>query len=80
MKIAVTITREYEMDETKILGTEDFDPPPSNATIEEKRHWLMESFWELCGFERDVDHLDGTYVHLTDEIAATDFEWPEALS
>src|SRR5690242_1196301 len=75
VKVVVTVTREYEMDEARILDRWDFDPPPHDAPNAEKREWLIESFWELCGFERDQDHLDGTYVHLDAESSDTDYEW-----
>lgn len=79
MKVAVTVTRTFEMDEQRILTEPGFDPPASDAPVEEKRRWLIESFWELCGFERDQDHLDGSYVHNIGDEGEDEFEWPEAL-
>lgn len=79
MKIRVLIEREYEMDEARVLAERDFEPPPDDATPHEKRKWLRESFYELCGPSRDADHLDGSYVRLTDEIGDTEFDWPEGL-
>ena len=79
MKVVVTVTREYEMDEKRVLNQRDFDPPPADASNAEKRAWLQESFWELSGFERDQDHLDGKFVWNTDEIGDTEFEWPKEL-
>lgn len=75
MRVEVTITRTYEMDEKRVLDQRDFDPPPQDAPDAEKRAWLVESFWELCGFERDQDHVDGKYVWLVDEDDDTDFWW-----
>lgn len=79
MKITVTVTREFEMDEQRILTEPGFDPPASSATEAEKRKWLEESFWELCGFQRDEDHVDGSYVHNTDDRGDSEFEWPDSL-
>jgi len=79
MKVTVTVTREYEMDEKRVLSEPGFEPPSADAPVEEKRRWLEESFYELYGFERDRDHLDGSFVWNTDEICDTEFEWPEEL-
>lgn len=79
MKVIVTVTREYEMDEARALTEPLFEPPAVDAAPEEKRRWLRESFYELCGFERDEDHLDGSYIRNTDEIGNTEFEWPPSL-
>lgn len=82
MRVEITVTRVYEMDENRILGDRDFEPPPADATLHEKREWLRESFYELCGFERDQDHLDGSYVKLAHngETADAWFLWsPELL-
>lgn len=79
MKVTMTVTREYEMDEARILAEPTFDPPAADATAAEKRKWLEESFFELCGFQRDEDHVDGSYVGNTVEEGWTEFDWPEAL-
>lgn len=76
MKVVVTVTREYEMDQAKILAEAGFDPPPPDTPEDEKRAWLRESFYELCGWGRDHDHLDGSYVWLVDEDGDADFWWP----
>lgn len=76
MKVTIFVEREYEMDETRILAEPGFVPPSSDASEGEKQEWLRESFYELCGFERDEDHIDGSYVHLVSEYAHSDFEWP----
>lgn len=78
MRVVVTVTREYEMDEARILAERSFEPPPSDATQDEKKAWLRESFYELCGFDRDKDHLDGSYVSLVRDDGEADFEWPGA--
>jgi hypothetical protein len=39
----------------------------------------QESFYELCGFDRDRDHLDGRYVWQEGEEVAAEFDWPETL-
>lgn len=79
MKVVVNVTREFEMDEQRVLNEPGFDPPAADASIDEKRRWLRESFWELCGWDRDADHVDGTFVQNVDEDADADFFWPEAL-
>lgn len=80
MKVEITVTRVFEMDEKRILSESEFKPPDPSASMEEKQRWLVESFWELCGFDRDHDHLDGNYVWLDGEHGETDFDWPEELS
>lgn len=79
MKVIVTVTREYEMNEERILSNPSFAPPPEDAPDTEKRAWLEESFYELCGFDRDKDHLDGRYVWNTEGYGDTEFVWPEEL-
>lgn len=79
MKIVVTVEREFEMDEKRVLGEASFAPPSSDATNGEKRRYLRESFYELCGFDRDEDHVDGSYVRNTDEIGGIEFDWPMEL-
>ena len=80
MKVTITVTREYAMDETRILARRDFQPPAADADNDERRRWLADSFWELCGFARDEDHVDGSYVQVMDEYSDTEFEWPDALT
>lgn len=75
----MTVTREYEMDERRVLREPDFEPPARNASQREKRAWLRESFYELCGFDRIQDHLDGKFVWRTIEEVDADFYWPDAL-
>lgn len=79
MLVRMTVERVFEMDEEKVLNEPEFRPPPADATPAEKRRWLQESFFELCGFDRDEDHLDGSYVKNTREDSDTDFEWPRSL-
>ena len=79
MRVRVTIEREYEMDEARVLAEQSFEPPPSDADRLEVRTWLRETFWELCG-ERDRDHIDGSYVWLINEDGDTDFYWPAFLA
>ena len=57
----MTVEREYEMDEAKVLA--EFGPPEKHGQTKEE--FLRESFYELCGFERDQDHIDGSYVWQT---------------
>lgn len=75
MRVEVTITRRYEMDAARVLAESSFEPPPPDAPEDEKREWLRESFWELCGFWRDADHLDGRYVWLVDDDSDAYFWW-----
>jgi hypothetical protein len=79
VKVEITVTRVYDMDEQRVLSEPSFDPPASDAPLQEKRRWLVDSFYELCGWQRDQDHVDGSYVGLSDEYDSVDFEWPEAL-
>lgn len=79
VRVRVTVEREFVMDARKVLAEPGFEPPPADAAPEEKRRWLKESFFELCGFSRDEDHLDGSYVLNTNEYDDSDFEWPEWL-
>lgn len=79
VRVRVTYEREFAMDARKVLGDRSFDPPPEDAPAEDKRRWLIESFWELCGSDREQDHLDGSYVVLRDEHDEADYEWPEWL-
>lgn len=78
MKVTVTVTRVYEMDATKVLSEPTFAPPAADVPNFEKERWLRESFYELCGFDRDEDHVDGTYVKLVDESSETEFETASA--
>ena len=80
MKVEVTVTRTYEMDVERILAEPEFAPPAADTPDDEKRAWLRETFYELCGFERDEDHVDGTYVQLVDEFSDHDFWFPRAAS
>lgn len=83
MRVTITVRREYEMDERRVLAEAGFEPPGPEAAPAELRAWLRESFYELCGFDRDEDHVDGTYVHLTNdgvrESTEAIFDWPEVL-
>ena len=79
MKVALTVTRTFEMDEVRVLTTPGFEPPAPQAPIAEVRKWLQESFFELCGFGRDVDHVDGSYVRLVSEDSETEWYWPRHL-
>ena len=67
------------MDENRILNEPTFDPPSSDASLEEKRAYLRESFYELCGSDRDQDHIDGKYVWLRNDDGEADFDWPREL-
>jgi hypothetical protein len=80
VKVEVTTTRVYEMDEQRILAEVTFDPPSPDTPEDEKREWLRESFWELCGTWADRDHVDGKYVWLVDEDADSDFWWPASIA
>jgi hypothetical protein len=75
MRIEITLTRVFEMNEQRVLSESGFEPPPVTATAAEKRSWLHESFYELCGFERDQDHVDGSYVRKVDEYGESEFDW-----
>jgi hypothetical protein len=79
----MTVTREFEMDEARCLADPGFAPPAESASAAEKQVWLEETFYELCGFERDEDHIDGSYVQRKVGIGwgyiETEFEWPEGL-
>lgn len=84
MRVVMTVSREFEMDEQRCLAEASFDPPAPDATVDEKQEWLEETFYELCGFERDEDHVDGSYVQRKLGIGwgnvETEFDWPEGLS
>ena len=79
MRVVVEITREFEVDAQRILTEPTFAPPSPDASEEEKRDWLRESFYELLFDFRtsDADHVDGQYVKLVDEDSYTDFRWPK---
>ena len=79
MEVTITVTRTYKMDTAKCLAESGFAPPDASATEFEKRRWLRETFYELCGFDRDEDHVDGSFVRNTGEVAETEFDWPEEL-
>lgn len=68
MRVTISVARTFEMDEAKVLA--DFAPVPEGQTREA---FLRESFYELCGFERDEDHIDGSFVRLVDEASDADF-------
>ena len=82
MKVTIEITRYFEVDEQRILAEPTFAPPPADASEDEKRDWLRESFYELLFDFRtsDADHVDGKYVRLVDEDSYTDFEWPKVAA
>lgn len=75
MKVTVIVTREYEMDDARILSESAFEPPDPSVPEYETQRWLRETFYELCGFERDQDHIDGSYVKLLDEYSETEWDW-----
>ena len=75
MKVVVTVTREYEFDAARTLTEPSFDPPPQDSDEDAKREWMRESFWELCGWQNDRDHVDGKFVWLLTEDDEYDFEW-----
>ncbi len=75
MIVTLYVRRTYEMDEARILAESSFDPPSTDASESEKRRWLRESFFELAGFDRDEDHVDGKYVWLLDEDTDAEFDW-----
>ena len=79
MIVTMTVTRTFTMDEQRILSESGFRPPAETASAEEKRRWLRETFYELCGFERDCDHIDGTYVRNLDEDVEMEVSWPKSL-
>lgn len=76
MRVELTVTKTFEMDEARVLSEPGFEPPPVDADDNERRAWLRESFWELCGFDRDKDHVDGKYVWLVREDSDSDFYFP----
>ena len=80
MRVTVVVERVYEMDEARILSEPGFAPPSQDASEDEKHRWLRESFYELCGEDRDEDHVDGKYVWLVREDGEHDFEWPRVLA
>lgn len=80
LRVVVEITREFEVDAAAILSEPTFDPPKPDASEDEKRAWLRESFYELLFDFRqsDADHVSGgQYVRLVDEDSYTDFRWPK---
>lgn len=79
VRVRITVEREFLMDADRILGRSDFDPPGSTAEPDEVQKWLKESFYELCGYDREEDHVDGSYVWLVKEDSDADFDWPEEL-
>lgn len=74
VKVTMTVERIYEMDAERVLSESGFDPPTTDATPQERNRWLRETFYELCGFERDEDHVDGSYVKLVNEATDTEFD------
>jgi hypothetical protein len=80
VRVIVTIEREFEMDEARILGRSDFAPPPADADADTKRDYLRESFFELCGVDRELDHVDGSYVYLAHDSVDVHFAWPVGLA
>lgn len=78
MRVTVTVTREYEFDTERTLTEPSFDPPPKDADEDDKREWLRESFYELCGWAHDRDHVDGKYVWLVEDDEDHDFRWERA--
>lgn len=73
VEITVTVERTYSMNLSKIrrdFGTEIAEDIAAHGRSE--YHVLRETFGELCGFDRDEDHIDGTYVWLEDEDADYD--------
>lgn len=80
MKVTMTVTRTFEMDSHRVLIEPTFDPPPTNTPPNKLRRWLQESFYELNGWDRDHDHVDGSYVRLVSETGETEWEWPDEIS
>lgn len=71
MRVTITVEREYEMDEAKVIAEFGSVMAETGQPLDA---FLRESFFELCGFERDVDHIDGSYVRLLDEYDESHFE------
>jgi hypothetical protein len=67
----ITVERTYKVNLSKIrrdFATELTEDMQSR----EEYHVLRETVCELCGFDRDEDHIDGSYVWLSDESADYD--------
>ena len=68
MRVTIAVAHTYEMDEERVLAV--FADEIGEQTREA---FLRESCYELCGVERDEDHIDGSYVRLVDEASDADF-------
>lgn len=79
MKVTLTVTRTYQMAEVSVLTEPGFKPPAPQTPIEDVRKWLQESFFELCGLERDEDHVNGSFVRLVEETVESEWDWPRHL-
>jgi hypothetical protein len=57
----------YEMDVVKVKADFKDEIASDMACGLTEEQALQESFYELCGPERDQDHIDGSYVWRTDD-------------
>lgn len=79
MKVTLTITRTFEIDDVRVLTEPSFTPPPPQTAIDDVRRYLQESFYELCGVDRYDDHVDGSYVRRVSEDVEAEWYWPRHL-
>lgn len=76
--VEIEQTRRFAVNIARIRETFGAEIAADVAVGRTERDSLRETFWELCGYERDQDHIDGTYVWVDGETLIA--EWPPELS
>lgn len=76
--VEIEQTRRFAVDIARIRETFGAEIAEDVARGRTERDSLRETFWELCGYDRDCDHIDGKYIWVTDENVTA--EWPQELS
>lgn len=76
--VEIEQTRRFAVDIGRIRETFGADIAADVARGRSERDSLREMLWELCGYDRDHDHVDGKYIWVAGEDVYT--EWPDELS
>lgn len=74
LRVEMTVTRSYDFDWAKVKRDMPEVVEADLALGRTEEQSMHETFYELCGFDRDEDHIDGSYVKLVEETGET--EWP----
>lgn len=73
LELEVAQTRRYAVDLERIERDFAVELAEDIAGGRTKAQSLRETFFELCGLDRDCDHIDGKYIWLIDDDAYIDW-------